>query len=81
MHILAEDLRFREQTAEVKMTKIVDIFARLPDGAPLWIEAVDGLENARARVRQLRQIAPRDYFLFSEQNGKVQREDYPGPLD
>lgn len=59
------------------MTKIVDIFARLPDGSPMWIEAVDGLEKARARVRELGQTAPRDYFLFSEQNGRVQREDYP----
>ena len=74
---MAEDLRFKGKTVEVKLTKIVDIFARLPDGSPMWIEAVDGLENARARVRQLRQISPRDYFLFSEQNGRVQREEYP----
>ena len=59
------------------MTRIVDIFARLPDGSPMWIEAVEGLENARARVRVLNRMVPRDYFLFSEQNGRVQREEFP----
>jgi len=61
----------------VKMTRIVDIFAKLPDGSPMWIEAVEGIENARARIRELNQIAPRNYFLFLEQNGKVLREEYP----
>ena len=59
------------------MTKVVDIFARLPNGSPMWVEAVEGLENARARVRELSKIAPWDFFLFSEQNGRVQREEYP----
>ena len=73
-HALASDLRF-EHGGE--MTRIVDIFARLPDGSPMWIEAVEGLEKARARVRELGRIAPRDYFLLSEQKGRVQREEFP----
>lgn len=59
------------------MTRVVDIFAKLPDGSPIWVEAVDGLENARQRVRELNRMTPRDYFLFSEQNGRVEREEYP----
>ena len=61
---------------EAKMTRMVDIFAKLPDGSPMWIESVEVLESARARVRELNTLAPRDYFIYSEQNGSFQREDH-----
>ena len=58
------------------MTVVVDIFARLPDGSPIWLEAVEGLQNARARMRELNRVAPRDYFIYSERNGSIEREDH-----
>ena len=58
------------------MEAVIDIFARLPDGSPMWIEAVEGLDAARARVRELNRVAPRDYFIYSERNGSIQREDH-----
>jgi hypothetical protein len=33
------------------MAPVVDIFTRLPDGSPVWVKAVEGLDNARSRVR------------------------------
>ena len=58
------------------MTPIVDIFDKLPDGSPMWIEAVEGLDNARARVKELRRRVPADYFIYSEQNGTIHPEDH-----
>jgi hypothetical protein len=48
-----------------------DIFARFPDGRPIWMESVEGLENANRRVLELTQIAPRDYFIYSAASGTV----------
>jgi len=59
------------------MDRVVDIFARLPDGSPMWVEAVEGLSSARARVRELSRTAPRDYFIYSERNGNIEREEHP----
>ncbi len=59
------------------MTRVVDLFARLPDGSTKWIEAVEGLENARERMKELNRSSGGHYFIYSEQNGMVQREDYP----
>jgi len=62
------------------MDRIVDIFARLPDGSPIWVEAVESLSWARARVRELSKTAPSDYFIYSERNGRIEREDHPVAL-
>jgi hypothetical protein len=59
------------------MTRVVDIFVTLPDGSIKWIEAVEGLGNARERMKELHRLYPGRYFIFSEQNGMVQREEYP----
>ncbi|MGB6898958.1 MAG: hypothetical protein WBE12_10225 [Candidatus Acidiferrum sp.] len=37
-----------------------DIFRKLPDGHPLWVKAVDGLEEARAQLARLAALAPGD---------------------
>jgi hypothetical protein len=58
------------------MEWVVDIFARLPDGSPIWLESIEGLQNARARVRKLNSVAPRDYFIYFEHNGIIDREDH-----
>jgi len=39
------------------------IFAGLPDGPALWLEAVYGLERASKRVREIAQQKPGTYFI------------------
>jgi hypothetical protein len=48
-----------------------DIFKRLPDGHPLWVKAVDGLEEAKAQLARLATSAPGDYFIYSAKQGRV----------
>lgn len=53
------------------MDTIFDIFSRLPDGSPLWIESVEGLEEATKRLKKLARHYPGRYFIYSEQAGGV----------
>lgn len=53
------------------MEAAYDIFRAFPDSGPIWIEVVHGLENARFRVLELRQLRPGDYFAFDSANAKV----------
>lgn len=53
------------------MESMFDIFSTLPDGSPLWLEAVEGLEAAKRRLRGLARIRPGNYFIYSERNGGV----------
>jgi hypothetical protein len=48
-----------------------DIFKKLPDGHPLWIKAVDGLEEARNQLAQLSASSPGEYFIYSARTGCV----------
>jgi hypothetical protein len=48
-----------------------DIFKKLPDGHPLWVKAVDGLEEARAQLARLGASSPGEYFIYSLRNGCV----------
>jgi len=52
-----------------------DIFGRLPSGKPLWMECVEGLDQARQRVHELASTAPREYFIYSEASGIVESGD------
>ena len=47
------------------MTATLDIFKRLPDGQPEWVEAVEGLEQAKTRLIRLSSNFPADYFIYS----------------
>ena len=49
-----------------------DIFARLPDGHPLWIQSFETLEEARERAKQLARNALGDCFIYSEKGGVVE---------
>ena len=60
------------------MTPIYDIFARFPDGRPVWMESTEGLENANRRVLELTQIAPRDYFIYCEASGTIEVQPTEG---
>jgi hypothetical protein len=48
-----------------------DIFKKLPDGHPLWVKAVDGLEEAKAQLARLAAGSPDEYFIYSIRNGCV----------
>jgi hypothetical protein len=42
-----------------------DIFEKLPDGHPVWVTAVDGLEEAKAQLARLAASSPSEYFIYS----------------
>ena len=48
-----------------------DIFKKLSDGHPLWVKAVDGLEEARAQLARLAASSRGEYFIYSLRNGCV----------
>jgi hypothetical protein len=48
-----------------------DIFKTLPDGHPLWVKAVEGLEEAKAQLARLTSSAPGEYFIYSVRNGSI----------
>jgi hypothetical protein len=50
-----------------------DIFKDDPVGGPLWIEAVQGLEQAMSRMQGLAAAEDCDYYLFCAQEGKIVR--------
>jgi hypothetical protein len=56
-----------------EMNTIFDIFRRLPDGKPLWIESVEGFSEAKECLFRLVSAVPGDYFIYSEKTGGVVR--------
>lgn len=48
-----------------------DIFKKLPDGHPLWVKAVEGLEEARNQLARLAVSSPGEYFIYSARNGCI----------
>jgi hypothetical protein len=48
-----------------------DLFRRLPNGKPLWIEAVRDLDTAQKHANQLSRIFAGEYFIYSERHGRV----------
>lgn len=48
-----------------------DIFKKLPDGHPLWVKAVVGLEEAKNQLARLAANSSDEYFIFSVHNGRV----------
>jgi hypothetical protein len=42
----------------------LDIFQRLPDGEPIWIKAVETLDQAKEQITQLAESTPGRYFVF-----------------
>lgn len=53
------------------MEPMFDIFVTLPDGSPLWLEAVKGFDEARRRLNRFARARPGNYFLYSEKTGGV----------
>jgi hypothetical protein len=48
-----------------------DIFKKLPDGQPLWVQAVEGLEEAKRQLTQMALASPGDYFIYNTRSGEV----------
>ena len=48
-----------------------DLFRKLPDGQPVWIKAVAGLEEAKSELGQIARSLPGDYFIFDTGNASV----------
>lgn len=53
------------------MSAKFDIFKRLPDGHPIWVKAVENLEEAKWQLTQIAATSPGDYFIFSAREGRV----------
>jgi hypothetical protein len=48
-----------------------DIFRKLPDGQPIWVMAVEGLEEARRQLLEMAATAPGDYFIYDTRHGRM----------
>jgi hypothetical protein len=48
-----------------------DIFTRLPDGHPLWVQSFENFAEARERLEEVARKAVGDCFIYSEQKGIV----------
>jgi hypothetical protein len=69
---VAFDQAMKNETGEENpMEPKLDIFLRLPDGKPLWVEAVLGYEKAHLQLEKLIQTTPGDYFLFNAKTGEI----------
>jgi hypothetical protein len=55
------------------VTKSYDIFQRLPSG-PIWIQAVQGFEEARRRLVLLRTESAGDYFVYDTERAEIVAE-------
>jgi hypothetical protein len=53
------------------MNHSYDIFKDLPEGGPIWIEVVQGLENANSRLLELCETHPGKYFIFDPATSKI----------
>lgn len=49
-----------------------DIFKKLPDGNPIWVKAVIGLEEAKRQLEQMTKTTPgAEFFIYNTRNGQV----------
>ncbi len=55
------------------MGSTFDIFKVTSDG-PLWVEAVQGLEEAKEQMAHLVLISPAEYFIHSQEQGVVAKQ-------
>lgn len=46
----------------------VELFRKLPNGEPLWLESCASLESAQDRIHELSSAQPGHYFTFDRQN-------------
>ena len=48
-----------------------DVFKRDLTGDPIWMDAVEGLEEAKERMNRFAEDSPGQYFIYSEERGIV----------
>ena len=48
-----------------------DIFRKDLLGTPVWMEAVQELEDATHRIKEMALRSPAEYFVFSQKTGQV----------
>lgn len=63
---------YKAPEGETAMSLAYDIFERLPDGQPLWVQAVGTIEEARTQIATLgriRQRSARDFFVYDVRRG------------
>lgn len=48
-----------------------DIFMRFSDGTPVWLEAIEGLDQAKRRLASLARTSDAEYFIYSEKSGGI----------
>lgn len=53
------------------MSAKFDIFMRLSDGQPIWIKAVESLEEAKKQLIKLSESIPGEYFIYNAISGEV----------
>jgi hypothetical protein len=62
-----------EAMEDATMDSTFDIFKITSDG-PLWIEAVPGLERAKARMADLALTSPGEYFIHCQGQGVIAKQ-------
>ena len=62
-----------EATEDATMGSTFDIFKVTSDG-PLWVEAVRGLERAKARMADLALTSPGEYFVHCQDQGVIAKQ-------
>ncbi len=60
------------------MNLTYDIFRKLPDGVPIWVEAVQSLELAQVRLARLIKSHPGDYVVYDLSRRRVIAEAISG---
>ena len=55
-----------------------DIFRRLDDGDPLWLDQADSLDAARKKLASLREFAPGNYFVRDAETGQTITDENSG---
>jgi hypothetical protein len=53
------------------MQRTYDIFRKLPDGASIWIEAVNSLDLVQERLAHLAKNAPGDYVVYDLSRNEI----------
>jgi hypothetical protein len=60
-----QQMPIEQSMEDATMGSTFDIFKETPDG-PLWVEAVQGLREARERMARLALTCPGEYFIHSQ---------------
>ena len=53
------------------MSSKFDIFRRLPTGEPIWIKAVETLDEAKSQLSEIAASLPGDYFVFDTNRSRI----------